>query len=133
VRNIITPSWSVTAFQLFWAHPRPHLVPAVLTSDVVGYWPGRDEPVHGRQDYTWCISSIVEALPDIRLTVAEYATHRQYRFVRWVMHATGELGPFEVTGIDRLRLRGGLVAENFVVFDTATFEKRAGIPVPWRG
>lgn len=47
------------------------------------------------------------------------------------MHATGSNGPFELTGIDRVRVRGGKVAENIIVFDTAAFEARSGVPVPW--
>jgi hypothetical protein len=47
------------------------------------------------------------------------------------MHATGGHGPFELTGIDRVRVRDGLVAENVIVFDTAAFQARAGKPVPW--
>jgi hypothetical protein len=46
------------------------------------------------------------------------------------MHATGERGPFELTGIDRVRVRGGKVAENMIVFDTAAFQQRSGLPVP---
>jgi hypothetical protein len=45
--------------------------------------------------------------------------------------ATGEHGPFEITGIDRVRVRDGLVAENMVVVDTAAFQARSGKPVPW--
>jgi len=52
-------------------------------------------------------------------------------FVNWVMHATGKHGPFELTGIDRVRVRDGLVAENLIVFDTAAFARRSGKPVPW--
>jgi len=36
-----------------------------------------------------------------------------------------------MTGIDRIRLRNGQVAENVIVFDTNAFERRAGIAVPW--
>jgi hypothetical protein len=36
-----------------------------------------------------------------------------------------------MTGIDRIRLRNGQVAENVIVFDTNAFEHRAGIAVPW--
>jgi hypothetical protein len=123
--------WSLEGFQAFWSHPDPGLVPAVLTEDVVGHWAGRDEPVRGRDDYTRCIAALVEALPDIRLEVGEHAQSGEFFFIRWIMRATGEHGPFELTGIDRLRLRDGIVAENVIVFDTAAFEARSGKPVPW--
>jgi len=63
--------------------------------------------------------------------VAEHAQHGDVTFVNWVMHATGQHGPFELTGIDRVRVRDGLVRENVIVFDTAAFERRSGKSVPW--
>jgi hypothetical protein len=124
-------TWSVESFQAFWSNPNAELVPGVLTDDVVGYWAGRDEPVRGRDDYTACIAALIAALPDVRLDVAEHAHDGEFTFVRWIMHATGRSGPFEMTGIDRIRLRNGQVAENVIVFDTNAFERRAGIAVPW--
>jgi hypothetical protein len=46
------PEWSVEMFAQFWSNPDPALVPAALTEDVVGHWPGVDEPVRGRDEYT---------------------------------------------------------------------------------
>ena len=125
------PQWSVEMFEGFWSNPDPALVPGVLTEDVIGHWPGRDEPVRGRDDYTGCIAAIVEALPDMRLEVAEHARNGDFVFIRWILHATGDHGPFEVSGIDRVRVRGGQVAENVIVFDTAAFEARSGKRIPW--
>jgi hypothetical protein len=129
--NVDKPAWSVDMFAQFWAKPDPALVPAVLTADVVGHWPGRDEPVHGREEYTRCITAIVEALPGMHMEVAEHARDGDHVFVRWILHATGKRGPFEMTGVDRIKVRGGQVAENVIVFDTAAFEARSGISVPW--
>lgn len=111
--------WSVEAFARFWAAPDPDLVPALVTDDVVGWWPGEDEPVRGVAAYTQALAEIIEPLPDIRLEVAEHATNGDHTFVRWIMHATGPIGPFTFTGIDRILLRDGLVAENVIRFDTA--------------
>jgi hypothetical protein len=124
-------TWSVEIFEQFWSNPDPALVPAALTDDVVGHWPGRDEPVRGRDDYTRCIAAIVEALPGMYMEVAEHARNGDFVFIRWILHASGRHGPFELTGIDRVRVRGPHVAENVIVFDTAAFEARSGIPVPW--
>jgi hypothetical protein len=44
------------------------------------------------------------------------------------MHADG---PFELSGIDRVRTRDGLVAENWIAFNTAEFKARSGEDVPW--
>lgn len=120
------PGWSVDAFAAFWDKPDPALVPAVLTDDVVGHWPGLTEPVRGKQAYTDRIARILELLPDLRLEVAEHASNGELTFIRWIMHATGTNGPFEVTGIDRIRVRDGLVAENVIVYDTARFESLSG-------
>jgi hypothetical protein len=129
--TIDQPAWSVEMFAGFWANPNPALVPPVLTEDVVGHWPGRDEPVRGRDEYTRCIAAIVEALPDMHLEVVEHARNGEFVFIRWILHATGEHGPFELTGMDRVKVRGPHVAENVIVFDTAAFEARSGKPIPW--
>jgi SnoaL-like polyketide cyclase len=125
------PAWSVDMFAAFWSNPDASLVGPVLTEDVVGHWPGREEPARGREEYTACIAAIVEALPGMRLEVAEHARSGDFVFIRWILHATGEHGPFELTGMDRVRVRGPQVAENVIVFDTAAFEARSGIRVPW--
>jgi hypothetical protein len=130
----ITPRcWSIDGFERFWSNPNRDsgIVAAVLTQDVVGHWSGRDEPVRGRTEYTRCISTLMDALPDMHLTVAEYAVSEEFVFIRWIMHAIGRHGPFELTGIDRVRLRNGQVSENVVVFDTAAFQARSGKAIPW--
>ena len=125
--------WSVEGFERFWSNPDRDLgvVPAVLTQDVIGHWPGRDRAVRGIAEYTRCISDLVEALPGMYLTVAEHAGSGAFVFVHWVMHASGKHGPFELTGIDRIRMRDGQISENVIVFDTAAFQARSGKAIPW--
>ena len=60
------PGWTVEAFEGFWSNPDPALVPAVLTEDVVGHWPGRDEPVKGRDAYTEALPKPIERRPPSR-------------------------------------------------------------------
>jgi hypothetical protein len=122
------PTWSVGSFAAFWDKPDPAVVPAVLGPDVVGRWPGEDEPVRGPDAYTARLARLLELLPDLRLDVAESATNGEFTFIRWVMQATGLHGPFEITGIDRVRVRGGLVVENVITYDTAEFERLSGHP-----
>lgn len=121
-----TPGWSVERFAEFWANPDPALVPLVVTPDVIGWWPGSDEPVRGVKAYTKALVDIIALIPNLRLRVAEHATNGQFVFVRWIMSATGAAGPFELSGIDRMRLRGGLVAENVIRFDTAHLQRLLG-------
>lgn len=126
------PTWSVEMFEAFWSNPDPSAIPPeILTEDVVGYWAGLEEPVRGRSAYLACIAAAVEALPSLRLAVAETASEGDFTFIRWTMSATGEYGPFELTGVDRVRVRDGRVAENMIIFDTAAFEARAGFKPPW--
>jgi len=40
--------------------------------------------------------------------------------------ATGANGPFELDGIDRPRVRDGLVCRNYVFFDSAQFQQLVG-------
>jgi hypothetical protein len=125
-------AWSVDAFERFWSNPDPALVPRALADDVVGYWAGRAEPVRGKEAYTACIAALVEALPGVFVTAAEHASKGEFTFIRWVMHATGQHGPFEFSGIDRVRTDDdGLVAENRIVCDTAAFVELAGRDLPW--
>jgi hypothetical protein len=123
--------WTVEGFGAFWANPDVNLVGYVLTEDIVGYWSGREEPFRGRADYSGCIGALIEALPGVRVEINEHAESGPYTFIRWTMHATGKKGPFTISGMDRIRLRDGLVDENYIVFDTRAFEQASGIPVPW--
>jgi len=124
--------WSVETFERFWLNPDPALVPRALSDDVVGYWSGRGEPVRGQEAYTACIAALVEGLPGMYITVAEHASNGEFTFIRWIMHATGVHGPFEFSGIDRVRTGDdGLVAENRIVCDTSAFKALAGTELPW--
>ena len=70
------------------------------------------------------LADLLQRLPDLRLEVAEHATNGDVTFVRWIMHATGAHGPFELSGVDRIRLRDGLVCEN-VTGSTAASSRSA--------
>jgi ketosteroid isomerase-like protein len=124
-------TWSVQAFARFWQNPDPQLAPGVLSPDVVGHWAGMKAPVKGREDYTACIEDLVEALPDARLEVVESASDGECNFIHWLMYATGEKGPFQIDGTDRVLLDDGIVYENRVFVDPLLFEEKAGMKVPW--
>ena len=116
----------VEGFARFWANPDPTVLPALLAADVVGHFPGDPEPVCGRDAYVAKIAQFLKLLPDLRLEVAEHATNGEFHFIRWIGRATGAKGPVELSGIDRIRVQDGLVAENYVVFDTARFAALIG-------
>jgi SnoaL-like domain len=116
------PSPTVQGFAHFWANPNLSMLPAALAEDVVGHFPGDAEPVQGRDNYIARIGRFLDLVPSLRLTVAEHATNGDSTFIRWIARGTGAAGAFEFSGIDRIKVRDGLVVENVVVFDTAVFK-----------
>jgi hypothetical protein len=126
------PGFSPEVFARFWAAPDPERVPNALTEDIVGYWPGRRQPVRGRESYTKCIVHLLQLIPDFQAEVLEHAREGHLYFIRWRASGTGAKGRFELSGIDRVRVRDGLVAENVIMFDTQDFQERVGYDVPWR-
>jgi hypothetical protein len=128
--NVATAGWSVEQFAQFWSAPDPDLVRYVVTEDVVGDWPGDRKPVRGVDAYTERIRQVIDRVPGIRLEVAEHAANGDFVFVRWIAHGTGHGGPFEMSGIDRIRLRDGLVAENIIRYDPQLFDRLVGPRTP---
>jgi hypothetical protein len=118
---------TVERFAYFWASPDTALLQGSFTEDVAGYFPGDPEPARGPDAYIARVGRFLELLPDLRLEVAEYATNGEFTFIRWTATATGTRGPFEFSGMDRIRTRGELVSENIVVFDTALFRTLSGL------
>jgi hypothetical protein len=76
------------------------------------------------------LENLMALLPDIRLEVAAGAMNGEHGFVRWIMHATGRNGPFQLDGADCITVRHGLVCENHINFDIATFRELSGYPLP---
>jgi SnoaL-like domain len=120
--------WTPDLFADFWAEPELRFLPSIITDDIVGYWPG-GRVARGAADYIKVLEDLLTLLPDLRLDVPERATSAdgQFGFARWIMHATGHNGPFEMVGADRTRIRDGLVSENYIFFDSAEFEALVGL------
>jgi hypothetical protein len=80
--------------------------------------------VRGRDAYINALEELLTRLPDLCLDVKEHtmSADGEFGFTRWVMRATGASGPFELDGMDRTRVRDGLVCENYVFFDSAQFD-----------
>lgn len=119
-------SWSVQGWRNFWASPSPAVaavrVPTVVTEDIVGRWPRASRPVAGWEDYTQRIVDLLTFIPDFRAELAEHASNGEFVFLRWAATGTGPDGPFSAIGVDRVRVRGGLVAENLIISDHPIFE-----------
>jgi ketosteroid isomerase-like protein len=122
--------FTVDTFAAFWAKPdlSDPAGAAPLAEEVVGYWPGEDEPVRGRAAYLGALVELLNRVPDLTLSVAESADNGEYLFIRWVADATGaDGGRIEHTGVDRIRVVGGKVVENRIFFDRAAFERKLGV------
>ncbi len=119
--------FTVDTFARFWAKPDLSTPSDDLREDVIGYWPGSDEPVRGREEYVGALGELLARVPDLTLEVVESADNGEYLFIRWVAHATGAGGPIEHTGIDRVKVVDGQVVENRIFFDRAAFERKLGV------
>jgi SnoaL-like domain len=120
-----TNSWSVDSWCTFWANPSAERAlvraPTVITDDVVGVWPHATRPVRGKQEYTQRIVALLSLVPDLHLDLMEHATNGEFVFLRWSGRGTGPDGVFQAFGVDRVRLRDGLVAENLILSDHPIF------------
>jgi hypothetical protein len=122
-----TPNAMVEKFARFWCDPHPEMLRGGVTDDVTVYYPGATKPEVGPDAYVAGVQRYLDAVPDLRLEVQEFAHNGDDTFVRWVARGTGAKGRFELYGIDRIRTRDGLVCENYVVYDAATFAKAVGL------
>lgn len=127
LEELFEAGWTTDLFAEFWTAPNLTLVPSIITDDVVGYWPG-GRTVRGKAEYMQALEDLLALLPDLWLDVKEHAMSEdgEFGFSRWVMRATGANGPFELAGMDRTRVRDGLVCENYVFFDLAQFQQLVG-------
>jgi ketosteroid isomerase-like protein len=127
LEEMFEAGWTTDLFAEFWTAPDLKLIPSIITDDVVGYWPG-GRTVRGKAEYMQALKNLLALLPDLWLDVKEHAMSEdgKFGFSRWVMRATGANGPFELAGMDRTRVRDGLVCENYVFFDLARFQQLVG-------
>jgi ketosteroid isomerase-like protein len=127
LEELFAAGWTTDLFAEFWAAPDLKYIPSIITDDVVGYWPG-GRTVRGAEQYMQALEELLTLVPDLRLEVPEHTMSGdgEFGFSRWVMHGTGARGPFELVGMDRTRVRDGLVCENYVFFDLAQFEELVG-------
>ena len=127
-RPIPVRSWSVEAFGSFWGNPDPvrlQGVKEVITADIVGYWPRSIGVVRGAKNYFEVIDSIVNVRPRFSLKVIESAMTDDLIFIRWIGCIVEGGTTTEFNGCDRVRMRAGLVCENYVFCDHPFFESVA--------
>jgi hypothetical protein len=120
-------AFTAETFADFWAKPDASTPSENLDDDVIGYWPGTDEPLRGRDEYVGAVRELLARVPDLALQVVGSADNGEHLFIRWVAHATGEHGRIEHPGVDRVKVVDGKVVENRIFFDRAEFERKLGI------
>jgi hypothetical protein len=115
--------FSAELFAAFWAAPDLSRGLNILADDIIGYWPGEEEPVRGIEAYTAKIAELLDAAPDLKLQVVDSATvdgaaaGEQLVFLHYIGEGTGPAGPFRIRGLDRVRSRNGMVVENVIRYD----------------
>ena len=119
--------FTAEVFAEFWAKPDLSTPSDDLHDEVIGYWPGTDEPVRGREEYVGALQELLARVPDLTLRVVESADNGEHLVIRRVAHATGTNGRIEHTGVDRIKVVDGKVVENRIFFDRAEFERKLGI------
>lgn len=112
--------WTTELFADFWSDPDLSYIPTIITDDIVGHWPGRT--VQGADEYMAALTELLDLVPGLHLEVPEHTMSGNLGFSRWVMYGIGANGPFTLDGMDRTRVRDGLVCENYVFFDRAQLE-----------
>jgi steroid delta-isomerase-like uncharacterized protein len=108
----------VTAWAQFWAAPATNSVHRLITDDVALHWPGMPAPLRGRDAYAGQLAAAVKRMPDLTLSVVDYAHRGDHLTLAWQGRGTigGEVRRWP--GVDRFRLHAGRSAETTVVFDT---------------
>jgi len=120
-------AFTADTFAAFWARPDLTTPSDQLHEDVIGYWPGADEPVRGRDEYVGALRELLARVPDLTLQVVESADNGEHLFIRWVAHASSVDGNrIEHSGVDRIKVVDGKVVENRIFFDRAQFERKLG-------
>ena len=103
----------------FWAAPGDASgVHDLVTDEVILNWPGATEPLRGRDAYADRLGAAVQLIPDLTLSVVDFAHRDGLLMLAWEGRGTigGELRRWP--GVDRFRLHGTRSAETTVVFDT---------------
>ena len=61
--------FTAEVFAEFWAKPDLSTPSDDLHDEVIGYWPGTDEPVRGRDEYVGALHELLARVPDLTLRV----------------------------------------------------------------
>jgi SnoaL-like protein len=102
-----------------WDSPTPDKVRSLTDPDIVLTYPGLPEPIRGVDAWAARVAGMLERFPDLRLEITDHAQRDDMVFISWRGHATVGGVSIEWEGIDRMRMRNGVVVKSLVAFDTA--------------
>lgn len=108
---------------------------AVWADDVVERFP--DGSVTGKEALAAYMQELFAALPDARMELVSVAEAGQEVFIQWKLTGTHTGAAFQgiattgkslaLDGFDRITVRDGRMASNFVVFDRMQFGQQLGM------
>jgi steroid delta-isomerase-like uncharacterized protein len=106
-------------FEGVWNERRPELIHELMAPECVAHLEGRK--VMGPGEFEQVYHGMLEALPDMRVTVEDVVAERDNAVVRWVCHAThmgGDLladggRPVVFSGITWFQFRDGKIVEGW--------------------
>ena len=106
-------------FDDVWNQRRLEVVHEIMAPECVAHMEGRE--LAGPQEFQRACQEMLEALPDMRVTVEEVAVEGENAVVRWVCHATYQGGeflseggrPVVFSGITWLKFQNGKIVEGW--------------------
>jgi steroid delta-isomerase-like uncharacterized protein len=117
-----------------WSNP--DVLGEVIATDIVNH----GSNVNGLEAYKQDMTELLAAFPDSRWTVDDMIAEEDKVVLRWTWNAThtGEwagLPPsnrqVNVRGVNTLRIAGGKVVEQWVIWSTLRFFRHLGVSQPW--
>lgn len=107
----------VESWAAFWAAPDPAEIDSLSGVDIEMKWPGQDQPIRGLEAWRERVTGMLQRFPDLTLTVTSSAGEGDVVFISWRADTTIDGHARSWEGIDRMRMRDGVVADSLVVFD----------------
>lgn len=106
-------------FEEVWNQRRPEMIAELMAPDCVAHLEGHE--VKGPGEFVQIYNDMLEALPDMRVTIEDIVAEADNAVVRWVCHAShrggdfvGEAGrPVMFSGITWFRFRDQKIIEGW--------------------
>lgn len=118
-------------FEAWWAAPDPATVGELFVDDVVLEQPVV-RPIRGVARAVRFFEHLRTWLPELRGEVHRHVMVGDWLFIDWTMHARVGARPFSLAVVDRIRARGGRIAERRAYYDSFGFTMTIlGRPRAW--